>query len=144
MSPYPSHGFKYQHQVSYYDTDAMGVVHHANYLRFFEDARVAWIYKAGLGEFHYPNVNIHFAVIESQVRHLKPAYFPDNLETFLQVRRQKLKICIQYATFSQKSEQLLALGRTDLVPVDGDQRPTRLPISARKLLESEKWTETWL
>ena len=140
----PQNTFCYHHQVSYYDTDAMGVVHHGNYLKYFEDARVAWIGESGLGEHHYPNANTHYAVILSQVRHLLPAYFPQKLQTFLQVRRQKLKICIQYVTFAENSEKPLALGLTELVPVDHNQKPTRFPRPALEILEREKWTETWL
>ena len=31
------------HRVGFHETDAMGIVHHANYLRHFENARVAWL-----------------------------------------------------------------------------------------------------
>lgn len=33
----------YSRRVKYYETDRMGVVHHSNYLRFLEDARMEWI-----------------------------------------------------------------------------------------------------
>jgi acyl-CoA thioester hydrolase len=32
----------YTRRVKYYETDRMGVVHHSNYLRFLEDARMEW------------------------------------------------------------------------------------------------------
>ena len=36
-----------KHRVNFYDTDAMAVVHHANYIRWFEEARVDLIEQAG-------------------------------------------------------------------------------------------------
>lgn len=33
----------YHRRVKYYETDRMGVVHHSNYLRFLEDARMDWL-----------------------------------------------------------------------------------------------------
>ena len=30
----------YEHKVQYYETDGMGIVHHSNYIRWFEEARV--------------------------------------------------------------------------------------------------------
>ena len=33
----------YRRRVNYYETDRMGVVHHSNYLRLIEEARLAWI-----------------------------------------------------------------------------------------------------
>ena len=33
----------YAHRVGFHETDAMGIVHHSNYLKFCEDARVVWL-----------------------------------------------------------------------------------------------------
>lgn len=35
--------WEYRRRVRYYETDRMGVVHHSNYLRLLEDARMDWI-----------------------------------------------------------------------------------------------------
>ena len=35
--------FVYQHKIHYYETDRMGVTHHSNYIRFMEEARVAYL-----------------------------------------------------------------------------------------------------
>ena len=32
-------------KVRYYETDQMGIVHHSNYLKFFEFARIEWLEK---------------------------------------------------------------------------------------------------
>ena len=31
---------EYERRINYYETDKMGIVHHSNYIRFFEEARV--------------------------------------------------------------------------------------------------------
>ena len=33
----------YKSKVSYYETDCMNIVHHSNYIRYFEDARIQFI-----------------------------------------------------------------------------------------------------
>ena len=33
----------YQHKVQYYETDQMGIVHHSNYIRWFEEARTDYM-----------------------------------------------------------------------------------------------------
>lgn len=43
--------WEYQRRVRYYETDRMGVVHHSNYLRLLEEARMDWI------EAHIMNYN---------------------------------------------------------------------------------------
>ena len=37
----------YIHKVQYYETDKMAVVHHSNYIRWFEEARVHWLEQIG-------------------------------------------------------------------------------------------------
>ena len=39
----------YRHLVQYYETDQMGVVHHSNYIRWFEEARVFFMDQMGFG-----------------------------------------------------------------------------------------------
>ena len=39
---------KAYHRVNFYDTDAMGVVHHANYIRWFEIGRVEFLRALGI------------------------------------------------------------------------------------------------
>ena len=37
----------YRHKVQYYETDRMGIVHHANYIRWMEEARLTFFEAAG-------------------------------------------------------------------------------------------------
>ena len=37
----------YKHKVHYYETDKMGIVHHSNYIRWMEEARVDFLDKIG-------------------------------------------------------------------------------------------------
>lgn len=38
----------YIHNAKYYETDQMAIVHHSNYIRWFEEARVDWMAQIGL------------------------------------------------------------------------------------------------
>ena len=38
----------YTHKVQYYETDAMAIVHHSNYIRWFEEARLDYLEQIGL------------------------------------------------------------------------------------------------
>ena len=37
----------YIRKVQYYETDRMGIVHHSNYIRWFEEARIFYMEKMG-------------------------------------------------------------------------------------------------
>ena len=38
----------YKREVNYYETDRMGIVHHSNYIRYFEEARIFMLREKGL------------------------------------------------------------------------------------------------
>ena len=39
----------YRHKVQYYETDTMKIVHHSNYVRWMEEARVDMLEQMGIG-----------------------------------------------------------------------------------------------
>ena len=39
----------YEHKTQYYETDQMGIIHHANYLHWFEEARIDIMEQMGMG-----------------------------------------------------------------------------------------------
>ena len=38
----------YEHKAQYYETDQMGIIHHANYLHWFEEARIDMMEQMGM------------------------------------------------------------------------------------------------
>ncbi|MGE0763119.1 MAG: acyl-CoA thioesterase [Bdellovibrionales bacterium] len=137
--------FSYIRRVAFCDTDSMGVVHHANYVRYFEEARVEWLRVRGLNQHHYPLADMCLAVLESECRHLAPARFEEELKIYMQARGERLKIHLQYAIVRATDEsQVVTLGRTVLVPLSSTLKPLRPPRELTAQLEKEPWTETWL
>ena len=135
--------FEYSRPVAFCDTDAMGVVHHANYLRYFEEARVAWMRARHLSDMHFPKADAALAVIESRIEHFKPIGFDDSFTIRLQVKRDRLKIYFRYAMHSDKRDDVIATGETVHVAVNKALRPTRLNEKFVQALEKETWIETW-
>jgi acyl-CoA thioester hydrolase len=135
--------FEYRRDVAFYDTDAMAVVHHANYLRYFEEARVAWMRARGLADSHFPKADVALAVVESRITHRKPAIFGDTLTIQLQVKRDRLRIYFRYALRTDANDGVVASGETVHVAVNGKLRPVRWSPRFSEILESEPWIETW-
>ncbi len=68
-------------QVYYEDTDAGGVVYHANYLKFLERARSEWLRHLGYEQVQIMQEHQCLFVVKSiQIDYLKPAYFNDVLQ----------------------------------------------------------------
>ena len=145
MSSEPCPSFSARHLVQLYETDLMGIVHHANYLRVLEEARVAWAHDKGLLDYQKPESASHLAVLECHMRHMQPAKFGDVLETFVQARLERIKIIFEYKCYCfAKSTEPFLEGRTVHVPLDLQLKAVRPPLQIRQLLEKEKWIETWL
>ncbi|MEZ0392024.1 MAG: acyl-CoA thioesterase [Pseudobdellovibrionaceae bacterium] len=134
--------FRYEHRVQFYETDLMGIVHHGNYLRFYEEARVAWAHEKGILNYQQPESASHLAVLETQVRHIKPAKFGDVLQIEVQAKLEGIRIVFEYKLW--RGEELLSEGRTQHVPLDLNLKLIKPPALIRGLLENEKWIETWL
>ncbi|MFN7906115.1 MAG: acyl-CoA thioesterase [Pseudobdellovibrionaceae bacterium] len=131
------------HLVQFYETDQMTIVHHSNYLRFMEEARVAWAKEKGLIDYQKIESASHFAVLESRVKHVKPAFFGDHLRIFVQVQRKTNRVFFQYRIQNQKDE-VVALGETIHVSLGLDLKVKRLPANFIELIGRHPWTETWL
>jgi acyl-CoA thioester hydrolase len=134
--------FTYQHQVQFYETDLMGIVHHSNYLRIYEESRVAWAHAQGILEYQKPEQASHLAVYETQVRHIKPAKFGDIVEVHVQAMLKGIKIIFEYKMF--RGEDLLSECRTVHVPLDLNLKLIKPPAKLKTTLEKNTWIETWL
>lgn len=134
--------FIHRHRVQFYETDLMGIIHHSNYLRFVEEARVAWAHHHGVLDYQKPESASHFAVLETRVRHLRPGRFGDELEVDVEARRDGVRVFFQYRV--RRGAEVLAVAETAHAPLDLNLKPMRLPAPMKQALEAAGWTETWL
>ncbi len=134
--------YKFMTRISFYDTDAMGVMHHASFFKLFEDARVTWLRDSGLSQFHYPKADMVLAVTEAHCSYKKTVIYDQEISIFMQVKRTGLKLLIQYAIYDN-TNNLVAVGRTEHVPMDKNLKLVRYPNDFKVALEKEKWIETW-
>lgn len=65
----------YRRKVHYYETDQMGIVHHSNYIRWFEEARIDLMDRMGLGYAQMEAEGILSPVLSVQADYLRMVYF---------------------------------------------------------------------
>ena len=121
------------HRVGFFETDAMGIVHHANYLRFFENARVVWLETHDKSYPQWMADGLHFAVTHAELDYRQPARFDDRLEvtTWLEwVRGASLAM----AYTIECDGVLRVLGRTEHASINDDGRVRRIPKPDRERL----------
>jgi acyl-CoA thioester hydrolase len=121
------------HRVAFFETDAMGVVHHANYLRFFELSRVRWLEEHDRPYVRYIEEGLHFAVTRSEVDYHQSAAFDDILEvTAWLAWIRGASLCVAYEI--RCADRVVATGKTEHAAIDNDGRVRRIPRPQRQKL----------
>ena len=115
-------------EVRYYETDQMGVVHHSNYIRYFETARTLSMKKAGIPYDEMENQGIVMPIISVSCSYKRPALFGDVIKvTTILEKLPAVKIEFKYEVRNAQ-EVLLATGSTVLAFAHRETlRPMRAP-----------------
>ena len=80
---------KYKHTVHYYETDRMGIVHHSNYIRWMEEARVDFLDQIGWGYEKMEDSGIVSPVTSVECKYRQSTTFQD--EVFIEVNVEELR-----------------------------------------------------
>ena len=76
----------YVHKVQYYETDMMGVAHHANYIHWMEESRIDFMDRIGFPYRRMEAEGVFSPVKSLQVNYLKPCTFGDEVDITVSVR----------------------------------------------------------
>jgi acyl-CoA thioester hydrolase len=124
------YAFVHTLRTRFAETDAMGVIHHAAYLPYLEEARVEYLrsiehpygaVRSGRGE-----ESRDFPVLEVSVRYRKPLRFDQEVEVAL-VIGAVTRTTFQIAYLLAVDDTLIATAVTVHGCVDRQGRPARLP-----------------
>lgn len=122
-------------RVYYEDTDAAGIVYHANYLRFAERARTEMLRAVGIAQSTLAReVGVAFAVRDCQIDYRAPARLDDLLEVRSRLVEQRGATLRAEQTIRRDGEDLVRLA-VRVACVGRDGRPVRLPAGLRGSLE---------
>jgi acyl-CoA thioester hydrolase len=129
------------YRVIYGDTDQMGVVYYANYLRWFERGRSELLRQIGLPYETIEREGFHFPVAEVNCRYVQPARYDEviNIETELTAIRRAILI-FNYRIVRKADETLLAEGSTKHACVGRSGRLTRIPAGLTVALAAARGT----
>lgn len=95
--------FTFPVRIYYEDTDAGGVVYHANYLRYMERARTEWLREKGYDLLQLEQEQgFIFAVRSASINFLKPAFLNDLLQVNVAIARKgKVSLDIQHEIYRE-------------------------------------------
>jgi acyl-CoA thioester hydrolase len=117
-------------RVRYAEADRMGLLHHAQYLVYLEQARTELLRAQGLTYRDLEDQGYLLVLTKIEVRYRRPAYYDDllTIRTFV-VRTTAVRIDHRYEVM--RNGELLAEATTTLACVDREGRPQALPDSLR-------------
>ena len=127
---------RYEYQVIFGDTDQMGVVYYANYLRFFEGARASYWRSLGRTYKDLEDAQVALPVIEAHCSYKRPARYEDVIavETHItDVRAASLRFVYEV----YRGRELLADGFTRHAVIGANGRPRALPDFMRDLISRQ-------
>lgn len=121
--------------VYFEDTDSFGVVHHANFIKFMERARLAWLLQLGFRLDELLTKGILFVVSKVEVDYLAPCHLYDELEIISRIvdSRRVAKTYEQIIQNRNDPKKVYCRGNIHVVCVNDQLRPQSMP---RELLES--------
>lgn len=121
----------YQHKVQYYETDQMGIVHHSNYIRWFEEARTDYMERMGLGYNRMEEKGIISPVLSVEADYLRMVHFGDTVSITCFIRQYNgIKLTIGYEIVSEKTEMVHCRGTTKHCFLDKKGKPVSLKRAA--------------
>lgn len=118
----------YKRRINYYETDAMKVVHHSNYIRFLEEARIYLMDKMGLPYSKLEEEGIMIPVIGVQCTYKHSAKFDDLIEIKVTIREYTgVKLVVGYEIINKTNNDLLVLtGETKHCFTNKEMKPISL------------------
>ncbi len=124
-------------RVIYADTDAMGVVYHTNYIKWFEVGRCELLRSMGYPYAQMEGNGIMLPVIECNCKYILPAVYDDLLEITPRITEVKgATITLDYEIRRKDTQELLVTGWTKHAITDLKFKPIRLRNKNRELYDS--------
>jgi acyl-CoA thioester hydrolase len=122
-------------RVRFFETDLMGIVHHAAYLTYVEAGRVEYLRRRGADYRALTERGFHMPVVEAHLEYKRSSRFDDELvvETRLGATT-RVTVRFDYSVF--RGEDLIVQGHTLLACVDDDHKPRRIPEDVAAMLLS--------
>jgi acyl-CoA thioester hydrolase len=132
----------FERKINYYETDAMKIVHHSNYIRFLEEARISFMDKINLPYSKMEEVGILIPVLGVNCTYKTPAKFDDIIQIDVKIKEYNgVRLVMEYEIRNKKTNALVLIGETKHCFTNTELKPISLKkanIQMHELLEKAK------
>jgi len=118
--------YAYKRRAYYYETDKMGVVHHSNYIKWFEEARVSMLQQAGMPFTEMEKLGVMCPVLSVSLTYVNSVKFNDEFCVIAKITKfTGFRIEVDYEVVSSDKSVVFARGNTSHCFVGADMKPVR-------------------
>lgn len=118
---------EFERAINYYELDGMNVVHHSNYIRYMEEARIHLLDEIGLPYKKIEDNGIMIPVLEVNYKYKNPARFGDTIVIKASISKfDGIKLEMKYEITNKKTGKLLGIGETKHCFTNSNMRPISL------------------
>ena len=119
--------YKFERKINYYETDKMGVVHHSNYIRFFEEARCSLLKDCGLPYDVLESKGIMSPVLGISCKYKNHVTFGDVIEIIACFKEfTGVRFTVEYEIYNKKTGNLCVTGESNHCFTDSNLKPLNL------------------
>lgn len=119
--------FSYNHKVQYYETDKMGIVHHSNYIRWFEEARTAALEEMGIAYDYLEKIGIIAPIVEANAKYKTTTKFGEVVTVVSKiVKYNGVRLVFEYSVSDASDNTLKCFGSTTNCFINNNGKPRNL------------------
>ena len=117
----------FERKINYYETDKMGIVHHSNYIRFFEEARCQLLEDANLPYDLMEEKGIMSPVLGVSCKYKQHVTFGDIIEIKAFIKEfSGVKFTVAYEIYNKKTDTLCVTGESNHCFTNSNLKPLNL------------------
>lgn len=119
--------FTYKRKANYHETDKMGIIHHSNYIKWMEEARIEYMESLGFGFEKVEELGIMSPVAGLSIDYKRPVRFPDVVEVRLSVTRYSGVVQeVTYEFYNTTTDELSAVATSKHCYINAEGRVVNL------------------
>ncbi len=121
----------YEHKAQYYETDQMGIVHHSNYIRWFESARIDFMSQIGVSYRGMEEEGIISPVLSVSCEYKSMVHFDDEVLITPKVKAYNgVKLSLCYTITDKVTGEIRTTGESSHCFLNREGRPVSLKKAA--------------
>ncbi len=122
----------YRRRANYYETDQMAIIHHSNYIRWFEETRIDFMEQLGFGYEKAVAAGVDFAVLSVECHYQSMVRFGETVDIAAAITQlTPARLTVSYRVTDLATGQLRCTGETRHCCFDNARQR---PVSMKKVL----------